>query len=521
MTKLITSSRRHYYRTLIKDRSNKPRHLWSILNSLLSRKSPPSLPNSSSNLSLATAFLTFFQDKISKLILALPSNPLPPTTTPPSSTPPSFSFFQPVSTEEIRQAILSSNDSSCSLDIIPTFLLKACLPSLLQPITTIVNLSFAEGSFPQQFKHALVTPLLKKHNLPPQDFSSYRPISNLNFISKIIERIIHSRLTTHLSSFQSISPFQSAYRKFHSTETALLRIQNDLLLSINQQKISALVLLDLSAAFDTIDHGILLSRLSSHYGITGSALDLLTSYLSNRTMSVLIDSTPSPPTAVNTGVPQGSVLGPLLFSLYTSPISDIFSNSPVAFHLYADDTQLYISFSASDSNRNLSILSSTLDNVHAWLTANRLTVNPSKTEYLLIGTPQQRSKVTSSTINFHGTTLTPSTSARNLGVTFNSDLSFKEHISSTCQISFLHIRQLRQIRHLLDFNSAIALANSLVTSRLDYCNSLFFGLSNCSLSLAYSGFKIHLLVSYFRPSNAMIISPPPFTNSIGYPSSSA
>jgi len=103
-------------------------------------------------------------------------------------------------------------------------------------------------------------------------------------------------------------------------------------------------------------------------------------------------------------------------------------------------------------------------------------------EYLFIGTPQQRSKVTSSTINFHGTTLTPSTSARNLGVTFNSDLSFKEHISSTCQISFLHIRQLRQIRHLLDFNSAIALANSLVTSRLDYCNSLFFGLSNCSLS---------------------------------------
>jgi len=279
------------------------------------------------------------------------------------------------------------------LDIIPTFLLKACLPVLLQPITTIVNLSFSEGTFPHQFKHALVSPLLKKHNLPPNDFSSYRPISNLNFISKTIERIIHTRLTTHLSTFPSLSSFQSAYRKFHSTETALLRIQNDLLLSINRQKVSALVLLDLSAAFDTIDHNILLSRLSSHFGITGSALNLLTSYLTNRSMSVVINSTLSPSSSVNTGVPQGSVLGPLLFSLYTSPISSIFSNSPVSFHLYADDTQLYLSFSASDSTHSLSILSSTLDSVHSWLTVNRLTVNPSKTEYLLIGTPQQRTKV--------------------------------------------------------------------------------------------------------------------------------
>lgn len=342
-------------------------------------------------------------------------------------------------------------------------------------------MSLSEGVFPQPFKHALVTPLLKKYNLPAQDLSSYRPISNLNFISKIIERIIHNRLTTHLSTFQSLSSFQSAYRKFHSTETALLRIQNDLLLSIDKQKVSALVLLDLSAAFDTIDHNILLNRLSTYYGITGTAHDLLTSYLLNRTHSVFINSTSSPPASITTGIPQGSVLGPLLFSLYTSPISTLFVNSPVSFHLYADDTQIYISFSASDSTQNLSILSSTLDQVYSWLTANRLSVNPSKTEYLLIGTPQQRSKVSSSSINFHSTPLSPSSSARNLGIIFNSDLSHKEHITATCQVSFLHIRQLRQIRHLLDLNSAIKLGNSLVSSRLDYCNSLFFGLPDSSL----------------------------------------
>ena len=119
-----------------------------------------------------------------------------------------------------------------------------------------------------------------------EDLASYRPISNLNFLSKIIERIIHTRLTRHLSTFNSLSTFQSAYRPSYSTESALLRIQNDLLLAIDQRKVSALVLLNLSAAFDTIDYDILLTRLSSYFGITGSALDLLTSYLLNRTQSV-------------------------------------------------------------------------------------------------------------------------------------------------------------------------------------------------------------------------------------------
>src|SRR2546426_1075611 len=190
-------------------------------------------------------------------------------------------------------------------------------------------------------------------------------------------------------------PYQSAYRPFHSTETALLRIYNDILLSIDQQKVSALVLLDLSAAFDTIDHQILLSRLTSNFGITGSAFSLISSYLLNRTQSVTIQSQTSPSSPLLTGVPQGSVLGPLLFCLYTTPLSYIFTNSSVSFHLYPDDTQLYISFSSSDSVSNLNTLSSTLDSVYTWLSSNRLSVNPSKTEYLLLGNPQQRSKLVS------------------------------------------------------------------------------------------------------------------------------
>jgi hypothetical protein len=328
----------------------------------------------------------------------------------------------------------------------------------------------------------LVKPLLKKYSLPRDDLASYRPISNLNFVSKTLERIIHNRLNDHLQSFPSICPFQSAYRKFHSTETALLRIQNDLLLAMNKQKLSALVLLDLSAAFDTIDHNILLARLSSTFGISGSALSLLSSYLLDRSQSVSINSHCTPPSPMETGVPQGSVLGPLLFCLYTTPLSYIFSNSSVSFHLYADDTQLYISFSSSGSHDSLASLSSTLDSVYTWLTTNRLSVNPSKTEYLIIGTWQQRAKLTSSSLIFNGTPLTPTDSARNLGVIFDQDLSMKKHISSICQTSFYHIRQLRQVRSSLDTNSTMILANSLVSTKLDYCNSLFYGLPASSLN---------------------------------------
>ena len=208
-----------------------------------------------------------------------------------------------------------------------------------------------------------------------------------------------------------------------------------------------------------------------------SALSLILSYLSNRSQSVSIQSHLSPSAPISIGVPQGSVLGPFLFCLYTTPLTYLFSNSPVSYHLYADDTQLYISFSSSDSPSHLSILSSTLDSVFDWFTSNRLSVNPSKTEFLLIGTPQQRSKLTSSTLTFQGTSLSTVSSCRNLGVIPDNDLSFKRHISSICTSSFYHIRQLRQVRSSLDRSSAIVLANSLVPFKLDYCN----GLLNCTL----------------------------------------
>ena len=471
-------TRRSYYRSLILARKDYPRKLWSILNSLLSCNMPSCLPSFSCASTLAASFLKFFDDKISLLCSKLPPPAIPPTDQSPITPPPLLLSFAPSTEEKVRRIIVSSSDTSCDLDVILTSLLKSCLDVLIKPITIIVNMSLSEGSFPSTFKHALVKPLLKKHNLAQDELSSYRPISNLNFISKVLERIIYARVSSHLESFPSITPFQSAYRQFHSTETALLQIQNDLLLAINKQNVSALVLLDLSATFDTIDHKILLSRLSSFHGLSSTELNLIASYLLNQTQSVSIQSHSTPPSSIFTGIPQGSVLGPLFFSLYTSPVSQIYTKASISYH----DTQIYISFSPNQSYDSLSLLFSTLDEVYAWLTSNRLSVNPSKTEFLIIGNPQQRSKIQSSSIVFCGNVISPSASARNLGVTFDSSLPLTKHISSICKSAYYQIRQLCQIRSSLDFSSAFILANSLVISKLDYCNSLLNGLPKSSLN---------------------------------------
>ena len=250
---------------MIKQNQDNPKKLWGTLDSLLGRSIPKSLPSTDSPSDLASSFLKFFDDKITKLCSYIPFNVNSNSTSVPSSvpTPPILSSFEPASSEEIRKLILSSTDASCSLDFIPTRLLKSCIDALVTPITHLINLSLSEGVFPTSFKHAVVSPLLKKQSLPKDDFSSYRPISNLNFISKILEKVIYARLCHHLESFPSLSNFQSAYRKLHSTETALLQIHNDLSLAMNRQQVSALVLLDLSAAFDTIDHNILTNRLKT------------------------------------------------------------------------------------------------------------------------------------------------------------------------------------------------------------------------------------------------------------------
>ena len=205
----------------------------------------------------------------------------------------------------------------------------------------------------------------------------YQPVSNLSFLSKILEGIVLKQFLQHLQSHSLLEPFQSAYRKCHSTETALLRVVNDLHQASDSGCVSILSLLDLSAAFDTIDHNTLITRLPSTFGCSGTVFDWFISYLSCRTQSVFVghESTPS---VLKFGVPQGSVLAPLLFTLYTHPLSTVSCQSGLSYHFFADDSQLHRSSVPSDVPVLACCLKDCVDDVAEWMGDSKLKMNDDK-----------------------------------------------------------------------------------------------------------------------------------------------
>ena len=390
---------------------------------------------------------------------------------------------EPATTDEVKKLILTSPSKTCDLDPIPTELLKSCLDVLLVPITQIVNLSLISGTFPDIFKTSHVIPLLKKPSLSKDDMKNYRPVSNLNFVSKIIEKVIANRIRSHLERNNLSNKYQSAYKQFHSTETALLKVENDIILNMDGGRVTALILLDLSAAFDTLDHKSITDLLSNWYGIDGIALEWFVSYLSGREQKVKLMDCLSSPAEITCGVPQGSVLGPLLFTLYTTPLSSVIQRHDVKHHLYADDTQIYLSLSLKNPELSFEILTKCLQDVSSWMTTRKLKLNPDKTEFLLIGSRVQRENFSRCfPTRLLEQDVTPAASARNLGVVFDSALNFKSHISGITRACYYHIRDMRRLRGFLTASVAKTIATSLVGSKLDYCNSLFYNITEREIS---------------------------------------
>lgn len=478
----LARAKHAHFNNKIKEAGSDSRSVYGVINSLLHKDKALKLPDHDCQQALADRFSLFFKEKIEKIRYSLPKldNSISGMPIYPCSV--VLNSLTLTNECELRKIISKSPSSSCSLDPVPSWLLKDSLDANLALIMNIINASLSSGLVPDEMKKAVVTPLLKKPGLDVNILQNYRPVSNLSFVSKSLERVVAARLSKHMCDHGLHEVLQSAYKPGHSTETALLRVHNDILTTMDDRGIVILVLLDLSAAFDTIDHDVLLQRMESMVGVKGLALSWFQSYLSHRTQSISIGQVQSlVQVLLLWGVPQGSVLGPLLFLIYILPLGLLIRQYGFGLHIYADDTQIYLAVKPISPEHVLSRVSRVeecLCEVKNWMTLNFLKLNTDKTEVLVLGTHQMLSKSPVSSISVAGTMVAvQSKPVKNLGVMFDQSLTMSAHVTSVVRSATYHLRNIGRIRKSLTTDATKKLVNALVTSRIDYCNSLLCGVS--------------------------------------------
>ncbi len=397
----------------------------------------------------------------------------------------SFTYFSPLSEAEVSKLILSSHPTTCPLDPIPSNLLLIS-PAVVPALTHIINTSLHTGIFHSAFKQARRTPLLKKPTLNPTLLGNYRPVSLLPFIAKTLKRVVFNQVTAFLTQNNLLDSNRSCFRCGHSTETAVLSVVEDLRLARTASKSSLLILLDLSAAFYTVNHQILLSTLLRK-GISGTALQWFDSNLSDRSFKVSWRCEVSKSQHLATGVPHGSVFGPLLFSVYMASLGSVIQKHGFSYHCYADDTQLYLSFHPDDLTK-AALISACLADISCWMKDHHLELNLAKTELFVVSA--NPSFHHNFTFQLGSSTITPSKTARHLGVVIDDKLNFSDHITKTARSRRFPLYNIKKIRPFLSENATQLLVQALLLSRFDYCNALLAGLpasSNKPLQLSQNG----------------------------------
>jgi len=504
---LVHKAKKEFYSSELQFADTK--HMFQITNTLLNRNEK-FLPPCVSADHLANQFAHYFENKIIQIRHNLDNI----TNVPNLNIPSNFihehdvnalTNFKPVDEDEIRKIISHLSNKSCSLDAMPAWMVKMCIDVIVPKLTLIVNLSLSTGIFPDILKQAIITPILKKPSLDSNQLKNYRPVSNIPMWSKVIEKAIASRLNDHLSSNNLNETFQSAYRSMHSTETALLKVKNDILCALDQRRAVFVVLLDLSAAFDTVEYTILLNRLSTTFCINDTALQWFSSYLHGRRNRVKITGSYSLEHKMTFGLPQGSVIGPMGFSIYTYPLGKLISRHGVRYHMYADDTQLYVDFDPhkhGEKENALDKLTSCISDILLWMCNNKLKINADKTEFFIAASKRNLSQLQDISLTVGNSTIQPTSTIRNLGVVFDSEMSMSPQVTSICRSTNFHLRNIARIRKYIDQDTCHNVVRSLVTSRLDYCNSLLYGVTKENLkrltSIQYRAAKLILTVNCRR-----------------------
>ena len=470
--KVIEEAKIKYYKRKIDLCKNNTKEMQKVVDTLTGKNiNPLKLPAHENEKALAEDFKIFFVDKVQRIYDSfsiedshfcslIPDYPLV-----------TFDKFRFVDKTEIIGIMENMNRTHCSND--PYCMKNLNFDELKEPIaeifTHIVNASFETGKFPVTEKNAIVRPLIKGTK-DKDELSSYRPLYNTSILSKVLEKACLIQLSEHLSKFESIPKFQSAYRKNHSVETALCRIYNDLLINKSAGRGTLLIMLDLSAAFDTVNQSILLGDLYE-LGVDGVVLEWFRSYLVGRTFHVEIGEAASERTNMKTGLTQGTILSPILFTIYTIGLCYLLTNLGVTYHMYADDCQLLIDIKTKTQTEN--DCKTTLNAVQQWMKSRKLKLNTDKTEYIMFNNNNCEE------LNVDELSMASrSENIKDLGFTFNTDLNMKLQILNVKRKAIGNLINISKIAQYIDLNSRLKLIYGLVLSRIDFCNSLYVDLPN-------------------------------------------
>ena len=478
---LIAETKKKYYNNKIMSTKGDQKQLFKIINSVFHNKKESQLPSRDSTKDLTNDFSDYFIDKITSLGSRFTaSNNYTAHHSDHDcdfSGANTLSNFKLTTCDEIAKLIKSSPNKSSMLDPIPTWLVKKCTSALVPFITAMVNLSLSSFDMPYELKRAILTPFMIGITLDHKVFNNFRPISNIALLTKIIEKVVADRLNIHMLENHIHEVYQSSYKKLHSTETALTSVLDDILRAVDDKNNVILLMLDLSSAFDTLDHSILLNRYESMLGIKRTALEWFKSYLSDRNQYVCIDNVYSKSCKIKCSVPQGSVLGPLLSNIYTLPLGNIIKKHGIRYPIYADDSQKYAFFNLQDYASTVKEMETLVSDIRQWYDENLLMCNVPKTEVLLISSMYKPLSCTIP-ISVGNCVITPSAHVKDLGVILDKHLSMETHVNNTVKNAFLKIREISYYRKYLTEESAKTLMHAYVTSRVDYCNGLLYGLSN-------------------------------------------
>jgi len=377
--------------------------------------------------------------------------------------------FQLTTEEEILKIISSIKSDAVGADGIGIKMLSLCCPFIVKYLCHIFNTCLLLNVFPTCWKESYVIPIPKCSNV--NDLSDLRPITILPLVSKIFEKVVSSQLYQHLLLFKILPETQSGFREGFSCSTALANLTDGILRNTDDGLVTALVLLDFSRAFDTINHNLLLSIL--HFiGLGEGPEALFASYLGDRQQRVVLPGVSSEAALIKSGVPQGSVLGPLLFLIYTAKLPNSIRFGSI--HMYADDTQICHAITPQSPFDGIRQLESDVENLVVSAEMHNLNINPSKSSIIIFGNRVARNSVKDNVIISVNDAVIPVVDAvKSLGVYFDSELRFKLHITKCLQLGYSVLKLLYSSRYLLSQHIRKILCDSLVLSKLNYCDTVY------------------------------------------------